>query len=231
MNELTVEFLERPIEGRPVRIRYQGREDYTAKVTHVQPHPTWPNTWRIWTEAGVICVGSLAAARPETPPPPAAPQPAAPTPPQAMPPEPPAKKAFGGQIGSQSCGLGCLAVIVIFVILSAIGSTIPDSPSTPGVGSGSGSGAGTTPTRVSDDLELMTWSYSGQHVTGSIRNNTRRTYSYAQVQINVYDSNGAQIGSTMDNINNLAPGGIWKFDAYVFEENGSKVSVEDICGW
>jgi len=73
--------------------------------------------------------------------------------------------------------------------------------------------------------------YSGDRITGIVRNNTGRDYSYVQVEFNIYDSTGAQIGSTMDNINNLEPHGTWRFSAYVFESNGTKCRLKDITGW
>lgn len=46
-----------------------------------------------------------------------------------------------------------------------------------------------------------------------LANHTAKQYSYVQVEFNLYDSAGNQLGSTMANVNNLEPGGTWKFDA------------------
>ena len=55
--------------------------------------------------------------------------------------------------------------------------------------------------------------YFSYYIEGEIVNNTKNSYSYVQIQFNVYDSTGAQIGSAMDNINNLEANGTWKFKA------------------
>ena len=42
---------------------------------------------------------------------------------------------------------------------------------------------------------------------------------YVQVEINIYDQNNNQIGSTMDNVNNLAPHTKWTFKAPVMKKD------------
>lgn len=51
------------------------------------------------------------------------------------------------------------------------------------------------------------------YVEGTIKNNTNKTYSYVQVTFNTYDKDGAQLGTAIDNINNLEANGIWKYKA------------------
>ena len=40
-----------------------------------------------------------------------------------------------------------------------------------------------------------------------------RISSYLQIEYNLYDADGAQIGTALANINNLKAGGTWKFEA------------------
>ena len=68
------------------------------------------------------------------------------------------------------------------------------------------------------------------YVTGKVRNNTEKTYSYVQIQINLFKGD-VQVGSTMDNINNLAPGGIWEFKAIVLEQDSDKYKIVDVTGF
>ncbi|RKD22417.1 hypothetical protein SAMN02745883_00735 [Caminicella sporogenes DSM 14501] len=70
-----------------------------------------------------------------------------------------------------------------------------------------------------------------KYVVGTIKNNTDRKYGYVQVEINIYDKDGAQIGSTMDNINNLAPGATWKFKAPILEDEAASYQIIDISGF
>ncbi|UZX16529.1 FxLYD domain-containing protein [Thermus sp. PS18] len=73
--------------------------------------------------------------------------------------------------------------------------------------------------------------YGARYVVGKIRNNTKRTYSYVQVEINLYDKNGNQVGSTLANVNNLEPGAVWSFKAPIFEEEATQFKVADITGF
>lgn len=69
------------------------------------------------------------------------------------------------------------------------------------------------------------------YIVGSVKNNSSKQYSYVQVEINLYDNSGAQVGSTLANANNLEPGAIWKFKAVVTEENATKYKIKDITGF
>ncbi len=85
------------------------------------------------------------------------------------------------------------------------------------------------------DLELLEASSTAdaytRYVVGKIRNNTNRTYSYIQVEINLYDKNGNQVGSTLANVNNLEPGAVWSFKAPILEEEAAQFKVAGITGF
>ena len=71
-------------------------------------------------------------------------------------------------------------------------------------------------------------------IEGSIKNNTSKKYSYVQVTFNLYDSDGAQIGSALAIINNLEADGLWKFKAIGSLGNGKSVAsykLMEITGW
>ena len=85
------------------------------------------------------------------------------------------------------------------------------------------------------DLELrsstgMKSSYAFT-VTGTIRNNSGRSYSYAQVLFDVYDSGGIRVGSAMGNINNLGPHETWRFKAVYLGDNGRRYRLDEITGF
>ena len=69
------------------------------------------------------------------------------------------------------------------------------------------------------------------YVTGSIKNNTNRQYSYVQVTFNLYDEDGAQIGTAMANVNNLEANGTWKFKALGITEEVASYKLMGITGW
>jgi len=100
------------------------------------------------------------------------------------------------------------------------------------------SGGGATPTNseqekftlISDTKTVdsigTTW------IEGEIKNNTDKTYSYVEVTFNLYDSNGAQLGTAIDNINNLEPNATWKYKAMgLVTEKVATYKLVEITGW
>jgi hypothetical protein len=86
------------------------------------------------------------------------------------------------------------------------------------------------------DLEVEDWGwttgdYGIRYLTGTVKNLGSRKYSYAQIEFNVYDESGAQVGSTFDNINNLEPHGTWKFKALVLEDDAARARLKDISAF
>lgn len=71
-------------------------------------------------------------------------------------------------------------------------------------------------------------------IEGTIKNNMDKQYSYVQVTFNLYDADGAQIGSAIDNINNLEANGLWKFKAIGSLGDGKAIAsykLVEITGW
>lgn len=127
---------------------------------------------------------------------------------------PPAKSAVSG----------CLVTIAVIAGLYFLGASRDKSSG------GSGSGAA-----EKADLQVsgLDWKYSRgmRSAVGTVTNNGRKTYSYAQVEINVYDSSKTLIGSTMANVNNLSPGTSWRFEAPILEEGANEFRVVRVTGF
>lgn len=124
---------------------------------------------------------------------------------------------------------------IIIVLLIALGSSGGDGNKDQGAGTKDG----TSTPAVSDktkapDLEVVEHSaQKGEYSTsivGAVKNNTDKQYGYVQVEINLYDADGAQVGSTLANANNLEPNGIWKFEAIALEEFDS-YKIKDVTGY
>lgn len=145
-----------------------------------------------------------------------------------------------GSFAGLGCGTqGCLVVVLLVAALYVLGSM-----------SGDGTTGGTTGGYVSDepsvtnertttssepDLELLssdseTDELGTRYVTGRVRNNTSRTCNYVQVSVNLYNSEGTQVGSTLDNVTNLEPGGVWEFKAVIANEDATGFKVAEVSG-
>jgi len=71
----------------------------------------------------------------------------------------------------------------------------------------------------------------GRVVTGKVANTTKKKLGYVQVEINLYDKNGSQVGSTLANVNNLEPGVTWNFEAPVLEDRAKSAKVAGITSF
>ena len=68
------------------------------------------------------------------------------------------------------------------------------------------------------------------YVTGTIRNNTKKTYENVQVQIEIY-CNAVLMGTTIASAKNLKPGGKWEFEAPVLEQGAYQYKFKRVMGY
>lgn len=84
------------------------------------------------------------------------------------------------------------------------------------------------------DLEVLEYKDTNdgyvRHITGKVKNNTNKKYSYVQISINLYKDD-TLLGSTMANANNLGAGEIWEFSAPVLYENCNKYKIVEVTGY
>lgn len=125
-----------------------------------------------------------------------------------------------------------LIVVVVIIALGAFGSLSGGDK-----GSDSSTSGGTAKTEQAEekkqeqepytisDEALDTSNPYGVKITGTLVNNTDDDKSYLQIEYNLYDADGAQIGTALANINNLKAGGTWKFEATSMEK------PEDVANW
>ncbi|MCK9583053.1 MAG: FxLYD domain-containing protein [Endomicrobiales bacterium] len=73
--------------------------------------------------------------------------------------------------------------------------------------------------------------YGIRMIEGKVRNNTDKVYSYVEIDFNLYDRDGNQVGSTMAYVTNLEANGVWRFRAAVFDVNVVKAKCVDIKGY
>lgn len=117
-------------------------------------------------------------------------------------------------------------ILIILAIIIIAGVAGGDSTTTSG-------NAEKTLTQEKFTLVSSEGSYDGfaYYVTGTIKNNTQKEYSYVQVTFNLYDAEGAQIGTALANINNLEANGTWKFKAIGGTEKAVSYKLAEITGW
>lgn len=86
------------------------------------------------------------------------------------------------------------------------------------------------------DLELVSFDwgrteYGSRVIEGTVKNNSSKELSYVQITFALLDSDDAQVGSALDNVNNLAAGTTWKFKASVLEDSATTARVASLTGF
>ncbi len=128
----------------------------------------------------------------------------------------------------KNISIGCLTLIFILVLMAVFTSIMDE---------GSDDSTNTQVVKSKPKLEVLNSyncslsEFGGSAICGTVINNTDKTYGYAQIEINLYDKSGAQIGSTMDNINNLAPHTKWNFKAVVIEDGVASYKIVETSGF
>lgn len=123
-------------------------------------------------------------------------------------------------------------VIILVLVIALVAGTQGGNSTTDGNSINTPTSQ-TTPTQEKFSLVDSEGSYDGfaYYVTGTIKNNTDKEYSYAQVTFTLYDADGAQIGTAMANINNLEANGTWKFRALGGTQEAASYKLSEITGW
>lgn len=130
-----------------------------------------------------------------------------------------------------SFAVGCLAVIFCFGGIGALMQAIPEW--FPSASSSSSPTPTSQPSQAVENLEVLNanWvrgDFGTRSIKGTVRNNTGKQYKYVQVEINLYDGAGAQVGSTLANVNNLEPNSVWHFEAPVIEDSARTFRVKAV---
>jgi len=68
------------------------------------------------------------------------------------------------------------------------------------------------------------------YISGTVQNNSRSAYESVQIEYNLFDASGAQVGNSFDLTENLSPGATWKFRAPILEDRASNFKVISITG-
>jgi len=156
----------------------------------------------------------------------------------------PKEKKSSAPIDPKTQTASCQACSLILVVMGVIFYTVLHATNPTGTTPEPFPSSATAPTpsppsqpsAVQKDLEVLDTDWKQEnsivYVVGTVANHTQRTYSYVQVEINIYDTEGNQIESTFANVNNLEPGKKWKFKALLSEhKNGMTFKIKGVTGY
>jgi hypothetical protein len=120
--------------------------------------------------------------------------------------------------------IGCFGLIGVVVLIWVFSSGSTNKNTSPSLSS---SGSSSLPTALPESgkdpkvcLELLNKSGSydeySTKITGTIKNNCGRTFSYVQITFKLFDGADNVVGTALANQNNLEAGETWKFSAHGF---------------
>ena len=88
----------------------------------------------------------------------------------------------------------------------------------------------TAVSQVESSMHSVSAEYS-RYIEGDVTNNTGVTIDYGQVTFTLFDKNGSQVGTALDNCSSLAPGITWHFKALIFEDAAANFKFAELLGW
>ena len=119
-------------------------------------------------------------------------------------------------------------VIVLFVVIGAIGSIGGNKSSDDNQTKNSSEINNTNEKEdkfVVSDLKQSKDQF-GYYIEGTVKNNSGKEAGYIQVSFNLFDKDGNQVGTAIDNTTNLAKDGTWKFKAIGIDSNNNIASYK-----
>ena len=81
------------------------------------------------------------------------------------------------------------------------------------------------------DCKIESRTMGFKYIVGTAKNNSDHEYSYLMIEFNLYDDEGRLLHNTFDSIENLEPNEVWRFEVPIFEEDATRVEVENISGF
>lgn len=129
-------------------------------------------------------------------------------------------------------GVTLIAIILIVIIIAVIGTGSKNHGANPTNHSLISSA---TPTLKKPDLEHLSNAVTSDdycsYITGQVKNNSAKEYTYVEIRFTLYDKSGAEIGTAVDDISNLEAGGIWNYKALVTEAEATEYMFKELTGF
>lgn len=130
----------------------------------------------------------------------------------------PVKVSIIKLVGAAFFGL----ILLVFYLADKPGSSIT---------SAAGRDASAKSALEARDVHLSTGKFGNNLVAGSVVNTTSKKLTYVQVELNLFDKAGTQVGSTLANTANLEPGITWSFEAPVLQGAPTTVKVGGLTAY
>ena len=122
-----------------------------------------------------------------------------------------------------------IVIVIIGIFAAASGSSENGNANNGGESSGS-----------TEKQERFTYTVTSEYnnsfshyIEGTVKNNRDKDYSYVQIEFICYDKDGNNLGTAIDNTNNLLGQQTWKFKAMgLFTDNtADHCDFHEVTGW
>ena len=133
--------------------------------------------------------------------------------------------------GKQGIPKWIIVVIVVFVLIAVVSAGGKNNSSKPKTNNDTKTNSDTkttTPEKKEKFSHTIDKSYVGDYnmgyyIEGTVKNNEDKDYSYVQIEFVCYDAAGNNLGTALDNTNNLLANQTWKYKAMFMDQDGDKV--------
>lgn len=127
--------------------------------------------------------------------------------------------------------IALIIVVILIIIVSVTGGAEENAKE--------GNASNNNENPVEKFTYEITQQYSDEYglsyyIEGSVKNNKDKDYSYVQIEFVCYDSEGNNLGTAIDNTNNLLGNETWKFKAIAMfsgAENIDHCDFHEITSW
>ncbi len=124
-------------------------------------------------------------------------------------------------------------IIVVGVII-ALGIIIGSSSNNNGGNANNGGNSTEAAEKFTYTITDKYYDGFSYYIEGTVKNNRDKNYSYVQIEFICYDKDGNNLGTAIDNTNNLLGNQTWKFKAMAFFSDEDKVDhcdFHEVTGW
>ena len=132
-------------------------------------------------------------------------------------------------------GMPKWAIIVIIIVVIGVFASLSGDNSSETANNGNANNG-----ESSKITERFTYTVTSEYndsfshyIEGTVKNNRDKDYSYVQIEFICYDKDGNNLGTAIDNTNNLLGNQTWKFKAMgLFTDNAADhCDFHEVTGW
>lgn len=132
----------------------------------------------------------------------------------------------GGKLGIPGYAKALIIIVIIIGLIAGCANSISDALND--------DKKALENIKCTTEKQYLEKSGIGYYIEGSCVNNNEKDYSYLQVEYICYDKSGNNLGTALDNTNNLLANQTWKFKAISMTGEDKQIDhceFHEVTGW